>query len=74
MWNKCIDKILSKPVLTQIFDKNGNNIEIIIPGATSNSDLTCTVATFKGRLKQILLSCQKHGDPDEWCDLNFLNT
>ena len=72
MWNKCIDRILSKPVLTKMSDSKGNDIEIIIPGSTTNSDLTCSVAAFKIRLKQILLVSQKCGDPKEWCEINSL--
>ena len=53
-------------------DSKGNDIEIIIPGSTTNSDLTCSVAAFKIRLKQILLVSQKCGDPKEWCEINSL--
>ena len=72
LWNKCIDQILSKPTLTPIFDRKGNSLALIIPGSTSNSDLTCTVATFKKRLKNLLLACQKRGDPSEWREENFV--
>lgn len=66
IWNKYIDNIFSKPELTQMKDSKGNLVELIIPGLTLNSDFTCTVSIFKRRLKQMLFSSQKSGNPNEW--------
>ena len=71
LWNKCIDRIFKKPILTTIAVNKGKDIQLIIPGSQNSSDLTCTVGTFKNRLKQILLSCQKSGDANEWHKTNF---
>ena len=65
LWNKCAHKILSKPELNK-------RLNIIIPGSQVNTDLTCSIAVFKGRLKAILLSIQKSDDTNEWSKSNFL--
>ena len=71
MWNKCIDEILCKPVLSSITNSNGKIIEIIIPGSQKNSDLTLTVARFKRQLKNKLFSNQKHGEATDWISKNY---
>jgi hypothetical protein len=68
IWNKCIGQLLSKPPLTEM---NDSKVMLIIPGSTKNSDLTCSVPTFKMRLKGILFRHQKSGDPVEWSNENF---
>ena len=71
LWNKCIGQLLSKPPLTQMCDDMGNIVMVIIPGSLKNSDLTCSVPTFKYRLKNLLFAQQRSGDPVEWCNTNF---
>ena len=71
LWNKCIGQLLLKPPLTKMYDDRGNIIMVIIPGSLINSDLTCTAPAFKARLKSMLLTKQKCGDPVEWCNENF---
>ena len=70
MWNKCIHIILDSPSMSFVtFYKK--QFELIIPGSNKNSDLTISVALFKRRLKNILLSAQKSGDANEWSSINF---
>ena len=45
--------------------------KIIIPGSSPNSDLCCSITTFKLRLKEFLLEIQKQGDASEWQPVNF---
>ena len=73
LWNKFISQLLSKPSLSLINDCNslGRKVMLIIPGSTENSDLTCSVPTFKMRLKSVLFNHQKSGDSIEWSNENF---
>ena len=72
IWNKCIEKLLDHPPLTQVYNKKGEIEFVVIPGSIKNSDLhTCTVPSFKNRLKKRLFAHQKLGDLTEWCDENF---
>ena len=45
--------------------------KITIPGSSPNSDLCCSVSTFKHRLKELLLAIQQQGDIFEWQSTNF---
>ena len=66
LWNASVSKLFSKSIAEP-------NTDIIIPGSQINSDLTCTIAAYKSRLTNFLLSLQKAGDVDEWSDSNFFN-
>ena len=70
LWNSCAPHIFDKPVLTPITFM-GKRHELIIPGSNCNSDLTMSVPLFKRRLKLLLLSIQKLGDPNLWSNENF---
>ena len=72
LWNKCTKFIFSKPSLTEICHSHMKKPEkIIIPGSSPNSDLCCSIITFKLRLKEFLLEIQKQGDASEWQPVNF---
>ena len=72
MWNKCIKIIFSKPSLSEVCHSHLKNpVKIIIPGSSLNSDLCCSVSTFKSRMKEFLLEIQKLGDNFEWQTSNF---
>ena len=57
-WNDHKDKIFNK--------SDPSNTGIIIPGNSENSDLSASLGFVKAKLKNLLLSSQKLGDPDEW--------
>ena len=65
IWNLCLPKVFEKP----IFDTDK---QLIIPGSNPNSDLATSVGCMKNILKRHLLSVQKTGCLEEWCDSNFL--
>ena len=72
MWNKCTKIIFTKPSLSEICHSHMKNpIKIIIPGSALNSDLCCSISTFKNRMKEFLLELQKQGDTFEWQTPNF---
>ena len=72
LWNKCTKILFSKPDLTEICHSHMKTPQqIIIPGSSHNSDLSCSLSTFKFRLKELLLEIQKQGDFLEWQNLNF---
>ena len=59
-WNKCIKIIFSKPSLSEVCHGHMKNpVKIIIPGSSPNSDLCCSISTFKNRVKDFLLEIQK---------------
>ena len=72
MWNKCTKVIFNKPPLSEVCHSHMKNpVKIIIPGSSTNSDLCCSISTFKNRMKEILLEIQKQGDTFEWQTPNF---
>ena len=72
LWNKCTNIIFSKPSLSEILHSHMKSpVKIMIPGSAPDSDLCCSVSTFKNRMKELLLEIQKQGDPIEWQTPNF---
>ena len=72
MWNKCTKIIFNKPSLSELNHSYLKNpVQIIIPGSAPNSDLCCSISTFKNRLKEFLFEVQKQGDAFEWETKNF---
>ena len=58
IWNDLSVKILEKC--------NALNNGLIIPGSAENSDLAASTSFVKSRLRNLLLSQQKLGDPLLW--------
>ena len=72
MWNKCTGIIFNKPSLVEVCHSHMKKPEkVLIPGSSPNSDLCCSLSTFKHRLKKLLLETQKQGDASEWQEANF---
>ena len=72
MWNQCTKFIFNKPSLVEVCHSHMKTpVKVLIPGSSPNSDLCCSMSTFKHRLKKLLLETQKLGDAFEWQNPNF---
>ena len=64
--------IFNKPPLSEICHSHMKKpVKIIITGSSPNSDLCCSISTFKNRMKELLLEIQKQGDTFGWQTPNY---
>ena len=63
LWNSMINNIYAK--------LKPNDMNILVPGSSSNSDLAASVGYFKSRTRTILLELQNRGESVTWHTNNF---